>query len=60
MLYTLYVYTVAELSSAAYWKSPFNAFSDVHQLTEFFVIHIEKMESDSAKETDKVRLNIDS
>ena len=36
------VLSVADIPSAVYWRSPFSSLCNHRQLTEFYVLHIEK------------------
>ena len=53
---------VAELSSSVYWRTPFSSLCNHRQLTEFYVLHIEKATPPgshgniSANHSDKVEL----
>lgn len=40
---------VAELSGNSYWKMPFNSLCDCRNLTEFYILHIEKSDHDCGK-----------
>ncbi len=52
-------HTVADVSNTVYWRTPFSPLCDYKQLHEFYVLHIEPLESKTggASRSDKVGIS---